>query len=219
FFLGQLFNCMALYRGDVSLVTPIMGVKVVFVSVLAVFLLTDEPTAGVWIGAVLSTAAILLLRGSEHADKARVIPSILLGLLSALFFAGFDILVQRYGTKLGFEELVSRMFTFSFLWSLLLVRKFHHNLNEVSRRTWGWLALGGILHSSQAIILAFVLTTYGQAAKVNIFYSSRAFWSIALVWFIGHWFSNYEKHQGHTVFIRRLIGSCLLGVAIVLASL
>jgi drug/metabolite transporter (DMT)-like permease len=219
FFLGQLFNALAIYRGDVSVVTPIMGTKVVFVSVLAIFFLTDDVSVTVWVGAFLSAAAILLLRGSKPSDKARLLPSILLGLLSALSFAFFDIFVQRFGHELGFKELVSRTFTFSFFWSLLLIPKFHSNLHEVSKKTWTWLMVGGLLHSTQAIMLAFILSNYGQAAKVNIFYSSRSFWSIVLVWFIGHWFSNHEKHQGAEVFVRRLIGACMLGVAVVLATL
>ena len=218
FFLGQLFNALAIYKGDVSVVTPIMGTKVVFVSILAIYFLSDETNPLIWIGVILSAAAIFLFRGSTHAEKKRLLPSILLGLLSAFSFGCFDIFMQQSGHSLGFEDVVARTFTFSFLWSLLLIPRFHSSIQQVTKRTWSWLILGGILHSAQAIMLAYVLSNYGQATRVNIIYGSRAFWSIALVWIIGHWFNNFERKQGRKVFIRRLIASGMLGAAILLAT-
>jgi drug/metabolite transporter (DMT)-like permease len=219
FFLGQLFNALAIHRGEVSVVTPIMSTKVVFVSILAVFFLTDDMTATLWVGALLSTVAILIMRGASHTEKKRLLPSIILGLLSAMSFAGFDISIQRSGLSLGFAEIVSRTFTFAFLWSLLLIPFFKSSIQTVTRQTWTWLIIGGVLHSAQALVLAYVLSNFGNATRVNIVYSSRGFWSIVLVWIIGHWFGNFEKNQGGKVLIRRLIGSSLLGVAIVLATL
>lgn len=218
FFMGQLFNCFAIYKGDVSVVTPIMGIKVVFVGVLGAFLLTDKHSVTVWIGVILSALAILLMRGSNHADKKRLLPSIVLGLISAFSFAGFDISMQRYGSTIGFAETVSRIFSFTFLWSLLLIPLFKSSIQHVSKNTWGWLIAGGMLHNTQAFILAYVLTIFGHATKVNIVYSSRGFWSIVLVWVVGHWFRNDERNQGRSVFIRRILGSSLLGVALILAS-
>ncbi len=219
FFLGQVFNCMAIYKGDVSVVTPIMGIKVVFVGILGSFLLTDEHSATVWLGTILATAAIFLMRGSGKAERKRLLPSIILGLVSALSFAAFDICMQRYGTSLGYAEIVSSIFSMTFVWSLMLIPLFKSPLTFVTKSTWGWLAVGGVLHNINAFILAFVLTTYGQATKVNIVYSSRAFWSILFVWLIGHWFMNEERKQGKKTLILRILGSCLLGAALILASL
>lgn len=218
FFLGQLFNALAIQKGDVSLVTPIMGTKVVFVSILAVFLLTDETSIAVWIGAGLAAAGIFLMRGDSHTERKRLLPSILLGLISAITFGAFDVAMQKYGTGAGYTEITSRTFTFTFFWSLLLIPKWKSSIQKVSRRTWSWLVGGGTLHAGQAMVLAFILTNYGEATRVNIVYSSRAFWSIVLVWIIGHWFSNTERHLGKAVFYRRLAGSSLLFVAIFLAT-
>lgn len=218
FFMGQLLNCLAIHKGDVSVVTPIMGTKVVFVSILAVFFLTDDIGITAWMGALLSAAAILLMRGAGHTERKRLLPSIFLGLASAFSFAVFDIFIQSHGASIGFTDLVSRTFTFAFLWSLLLIPLFKSSIHHVTKTTWTWLIAGGVLHAAQAVILAYVLSTFGNATKVNIVYSSRGFWSIVMVWLVGHWFSNDERHQGKDVFIRRLIGSSLLGAAIVLAT-
>ncbi len=218
FFLGQLFNALAIQKGDVSLVTPIMGTKVVFVSVLAIFFLADDLSITTWIGTLLAAIGILLMRGSNHTERKRLLPSILLGLMSAGSFGAFDILMQKFGSEAGYAEIISRTFSFTFLWSLLLISKWKSSIQKVDRHTWSWLLTGGFLHAGQAMLLAYVLTTFGDATRVNIVYSSRAFWSIVLVWIIGHWFSNNERHLGKAVFSRRLAGSSFLCVAIILAT-
>ena len=96
FFLGQLLNALAIQKGDVSLVTPIMGTKVVFVSILAIFFLPDAMGATVWVGTLLAAMGIMLMRGSNHTERKRLLPSILLGLMSAASFGAFDIVMQKF---------------------------------------------------------------------------------------------------------------------------
>ena len=48
FFLGQILTFAAIRAGDVSLHTPIMGMKAVFVVLLAAFLGTEPVTPALW---------------------------------------------------------------------------------------------------------------------------------------------------------------------------
>jgi type VI protein secretion system component VasK len=38
-----------------------------------------------------------------------------------------------------------------------------------------------------------------------------------LVWVVGHWFSNSEKHVGRSIMTRRLIGALILLAAVYLS--
>ena len=216
FFLGQLFGCLAIHKGDVSLVTPLFGTKTVIVALLASVVFGVAISGTVWVGAVMSAMAILLMRGETHAERARLLPSIYLGLACALFYAFTDVLMQVYGYRIGFHKIMAGTFSFVALWSLVLIPKFSASVSSISKRAWGWLAAGGGLLALQATGMAYVLSVYGKATVVNILYSSRGIWSVVLVWVIGHWFSNYEKKLGRNVMFRRLIGSILLIAAIVL---
>lgn len=218
FFLGQLLNVLAIQKGDVSLVTPILGTKIVFVGVLAIVFLEDEIGILVWTGALLAVLGIFLMRGNTHTERKRLLPSIILGLVSALSYGAFDVAMQKFGSDAGYAQTVSRTFLFTFLWSLLLIPKWKSSEQGIDMNTWYWLLGGGVLQAGQAMAFVYVLTTYGDATRVNVLYSSRAFWSILLVWVIGHWFSNTERHLGKAVFSRRLAGSSLLVVAIILAT-
>jgi len=65
----------------------------------------------------------------------------------------------------------------------------------------------------------FAVGYFGDAAGTNVVYSSRGIWSIALVWFVGHWFANFEKEVGPRTLLMRLVGAMLILSAIVLIFL
>jgi hypothetical protein len=77
---------------------------------------------------------------------------------------------------------------------------------------------GAALLAVQALGLAFALTTYGEATRVNIAYNSRGLWSVMLIWVFGHWFRNTEREAGTQTMLRRLAGASLLVTAIFIAS-
>ena len=101
--------------------------------------------------------------------------------------------------------------------SFLLIPRFHAPLSELSARTWAWLIPGAVLLAAQALGIAFTIMTYGEATLVNILYTSRGVWTVALVWLFGPWFGNAERSQGHSVMARRLLGSALILIAVKLA--
>ena len=68
-----------------------------------------------------------------------------------------------------------------------------------------------------ALGIAFAIMSYGEATLVNILYTSRGIWTIAIVWICGPWFGNTERSHGSKVMIRRLVGSGLILVAVKLA--
>ncbi|MEJ1973580.1 MAG: hypothetical protein WDM96_14305 [Lacunisphaera sp.] len=51
---------------------------------------------------------------------------------------------------------------------------------------------------------------------MNILYSLRGLFSVALIWAVGHWFANEEQHLAPRVFRIRLGGAVLMLAAIVL---
>ena len=217
FFLGQLATCFAIHKGDVSVVTPILGTKPVFIGLISVVVFSQSLSTGLWIAALLSSVAVFLLRGSTHAEKKRLLPSILIGIAGSFSYSISDTLMGVYGAEIGFENLIAVSFSLIGLWSLSLIPFFSSPFSTIPKRSKNWLYLGSAFLALQGAAMAFAVISTGKATTMNILYSSRGIWSILLVWLIGHWFSNQEKHLGAKILIRRLIGSLLLVVAIVLA--
>src|SRR6185437_9934013 len=61
YLLGQLLNYLALQRGDVSVATPVLGVKIILVALFTTLILKQAVPAKLWEAAALSTVAIALL--------------------------------------------------------------------------------------------------------------------------------------------------------------
>ena len=100
FFAGQVFSLLALSTGDVSVATPVLGVKILLVALLTALLIGDPIGARLWTAAALSSAAIALLNiGGAHPHR-RVGTTIVLAALGATAYACFDVL-SRSGRLCG----------------------------------------------------------------------------------------------------------------------
>ncbi|RPI54453.1 MAG: EamA/RhaT family transporter [Acidobacteria bacterium] len=101
FFGGQIFSLLALSTGDVSVATPVLGVKILLVALLTAVLIGDPVGARLWTAAALSTAAIALLNFNPGHSHRRVGTTILLSALGAASYACFDVLVQKWSPAWG----------------------------------------------------------------------------------------------------------------------
>ena len=216
FFLGQIFTFLALRKGDVSVATPLMGSKVLFVAFFSVILLPEAIPLSWWLAAFLTFWSLWLLRVGRPADKKRLWLSIVFAVSSALSFAVCDVLVQRYGEVWGFERFIPLVFGMVALGSFAFIPFFNAPLRKIPRKAWPWLAPGAVLLSFQALGMAYALTNYGSATAVNVVYSLRGIFSVLLVIYIGSYFGNTEGHAGSRVMLRRLISGVLIFLAVIL---
>src|SRR5215207_10046173 len=79
FFTGQVFTFLALSRGDVSVATPVLGTKVIFVAVFAILLAAEPLSASLWIAALLTSVATALLGGGPAQRTAAAGKTLLFG--------------------------------------------------------------------------------------------------------------------------------------------
>lgn len=220
FFAGQLLTMLAMTRGDVSVATPVLGSKVVWVAIFLVVTGTAEVDGRVWVAAGLTLVGIWLLQGGglPH-DRGRVWRTVLFALASALAFSLADVVVQRWANRIGFGlfVLVSSGVTLGL--SFLLWPMFAAPPWRLPRGGGGAMGWGGAILAVQAVSLFVAIGIYEIAAEANVIYSARGMWSVLLVWVVGHWFGNDERRAGRSVMGRRLGGSVLIVAAIVLVAL
>ena len=218
FFLGQIATFVALERGDVSVATPVLGLKIILVAFFSAVLLPDAVPLAWWVAAGLSTGAIVLLnrRPPGAAAGRSMAVSIGAAALAALAFAATDVLVQKWAPGWGIGRYLPVMFGWVAVLSVGLVPVFSAPLHKVERAAWPWLGAGAVLLALQAAGMAVTLGVFGDATAANIVYSSRGLWSVLAVWWVGHWFYNEERHLGGAVLRMRLWGAGLMLAAIVL---
>ena len=90
FFSGQVFSLLALTTGDVSVTTPVLGVKILLVAILTAALIGDPIGSRLWTAAALSSAAIALLNAGGSPPHKRVGTTIGLAALGATGYACFE---------------------------------------------------------------------------------------------------------------------------------
>ncbi len=216
YLLGQLLNFLALQQGDVSVATPVMGLKIILVAVFTTLLLTSGVSVKLWIAAGLSSLAIALLNRSDGTPHHHVGRTILYAGSSATMFAVFDVLVQKWSPTWGLGRFLPVMLGFTALFSFVFVPFFHAPLREIPRASWPWLLGGCGFIGLQSLIFVSTIAAFGGATTANVIYSSRGLWSVVAVWAVGHWFSNREQHLGAGVLRWRLAGALLMMAAIAL---
>ncbi len=213
FFTGQVLTFLALSRGDVSVTTPVLGTKVLFVAAISVALGTERLTGSMWMAALLTTLATALLGFGSRLHRQALGSSFLFGFPAAGAFAFTDVLAQRWAPAWGFGHFAPVLFGTVAILSLGLIPLFPGPLSVVP---WRWAGAGAALLALQAGGVAYSIMVFGSATTTNVVYNSRGVWSVLMVWGIGHWFANHERAQGAAVMGRRFAGSVLLLAAIFL---
>lgn len=217
FFAGQYFTFLALSRGDVSVATPVLGAKVLFVAFLAVLVLGQPLTPSLWIATLMTCVAMALLGGEWRADRARMLSSFLYGGLAAFLFATSDILTQTWVGELGMTHFAPLAFGSMLAYSWLLTPKFSQPLSALPTRALLWTVAGGALLWLQCTGMVLAISLAHEVTRTNILYNTRGIWSVTLVWVVGHWFGNVERSAGPAVMARRLLGAAILLGAVFLA--
>ena len=219
FFLGQVFTFRSLQAGDVSIATPVLGLKIILVALLTTVLLRDQLTPGLWAAAGLSSAAIVLLNLTRSKAHHHVGLTIILAGLAAASYALFDVLVQKFSPAWGAGRFVPVMMGFVALYSVALRFSPDTRGGRTPRAALPWMLAGAACLGVQSLMFVAAVALYGQATVANVLYSSRGLWSVVGVWLIGHWFGNRERHLGPRILLLRLCGAAILLLAVVLVLL
>lgn len=214
---GQIFTLLALTRGDVSVATPMLGLKILLVALLAWLLMGHPLPAAVWSAAALATVAVALLSVTRsRSERRRVGFTAACSLAAAAAYALFDVLVQQWSPVWGIGRFLPITFAWTGVLSLVMIVQFPGPLWQIHRSAWPWLGAGGMLIAAQALVFVSTIASWGHAPAANVVYSSRGLWAVVLVWVFGRALASEERDRGRVVLVSRLLGAMLLTAAIFL---
>ena len=223
FVLGQLFTYLAYQFGDVSVATPVFGVKVLMVAILTSLIAREKVPGVIWAAGAMASAGIILIQwtggsaGSTEKPARRGL-TILIALCAAFSLSLFDVCLQKWakGTWNSFAFLPVMFGTAGILSVIFLPRvDSPRRLKELNATKW---MLGGtLLMATQAMSMCFSLAQFGDAPRINIVYALRGLWGVVLAWLLARTLGTNEALVGRTVMLQRLIGAVLLTSAVLLA--
>ena len=223
FVAGQLCTYLAFQHGDVSVATPIFGVKIVIVAVISSLVAEKRIEPRIWVAAVLGAIGVGVVQasGNTHghgrSSAGRAALTVVLALSAATFLSLFDVGLQKYGRLYGAERLLVTMFVFTGLLSL----GFLPWVDKVSRiRQIGAgrpLVLAALLMATQAVSISYSLGQFGDATRINIVYALRGFWSVLLAWALSRLAASPDMSHSNRTMLLRLAGAVLLMISVVIA--
>ncbi|MCA9247802.1 MAG: EamA family transporter [Planctomycetales bacterium] len=216
FIAGQWLTFFSLERGDVSVATPVMGIKILLVATFVTLLGGQTLDSTLWIAAALATAGIALLNRRSPKVHHHVGMTIATASLAATAFALFDVLVQKWSPAWGLGRFLPTTIGMAGVASFVFLPRARASLRGMRRKARPWLFAGALSVAGQALIFVSTIAYWGQAATANVIYSSRGLWSVLLVWLFGHWLESREKQLGRAILGWRLAGATLMMAAIVL---
>ncbi len=220
FIAGQGFVFLAYHRGDVSVATPVLGVKIIMVALFTTVLIGDKLSWQMWLGAVLSTLAVVLLNVTDRSSRGGPVGlTVLLALGCAVCFALFDALVQKWGPAWGAGRFLPVMMLMVAALSLAAHPFFSKGRLALRGAGGKWLWWGTGLIALQSTIFVGAIVVYQNAAPANVVFSSRGLWTVVLVWLAGHWFHSSEQHMGTRTLRWRLAGAAVMMSAIALVMM
>ncbi len=220
FTVGQWFSFLAIDRGDVSIVAPVLGLKILLVAGIVTAFAGERLRWQLWAAAILASAGIALLnRSGGRATHHAVGRTIVTAGLAAAVFAVFDVLVQLWAPAWGAGRFLPLVMGVSGVLSIAFVPRFRAPLGAIPAPAWPWLLAGSFLLGAQSVAFVSTVARWGQAAPANVLYSSRGLWTVLLVWAVGHWVKSREQQLGGRALSWRLAGAVLMMSAIGLVLL
>jgi drug/metabolite transporter (DMT)-like permease len=220
FVLGQLFTYLAYQFGDVSVATPVFGVKVLMVAALTATLANTPVSNMIWLAGAMASAGVVLIQwspGSTSLERRRQIITILLAMSAAFSLSLFDVGLQKWAGAWNSYAFLPVMFGTAGIASLVFFPKVDsaRRLRE-TKSTW-WMLAGTFLMATQATGMCFSLAEFGDAPRINIVYALRGLWGVILAWLFARQLGTSEASVGRPAMIRRLFGAMLLTAAVLLA--
>lgn len=213
---GLVFTFLAIGRGDVSVATPVFGVKVILVAFLLATVGGETLPRSVWYACLLATLGIGLIQWTGQGKRRHVAFTVLLALGAASSYASFDVLVQRWAPAWGAGRFLPLVYWMVGLLSLGLVPWVQWS----KLREPGVLVLllpGALLIALQAVCIVVTLSVFGDAARVNVVYALRGLWAVVLSWAAAKIWGGSEAQLGPKAWLTRLLGAGFLTAAVILA--
>lgn len=217
---GQVWTLLSLQKGDVSVATPVLGLKIVLVALFSTSLLGQHLGWHLWLAAALATTGVALLSQSgAKKEGGDVRLSIVSAALAALSLAVFDVLVQKWSPIWGLGRFLPVCLGMMAVISLAIIPLCPSPLKALPHPSLRWLNTGSFFFALQSLVFVSSIAYFQQATVSNIVYSSRGLWSLLAVVFLGHLFHSAEQKLSPRIMRWRFSGAVIMFAAIVLARL
>jgi len=214
YLIGLSFTFLAVEKGDVSVATPIFGMKVVGVALLLTVIESTPVRVSIWIAAVLATTGIGMIQWTGQGKRHHVWMTIGFALSAACSFATFDVLVQQWSPSWGAGRFLPAVYWIVGLASLVLIPWVQWSMlrrPEILRM----LIPAAVFVALQSFCIVLALGLFGDAARINVVYALRGLWGVGLAYLAARIWGGSEASLTRSTMVTRFLGAVILTAAVV----
>ncbi len=214
---GNIATFFCAERGEVSLMTPIMGVKILFVLMFSALLLrTHLPLSIIIAGALCCISVFIMSWTKQNGEKSKLIFTIFLALLASTAYAICDVILQKTAHNFDTPAMLSIMTLPIFLSIIPFIPKFFKEAYSTSKNAISLGVLSAIFLVGESYLMFISITGKVGAALCNILFNTRGVIAIILVYILGKQFAKI-KELNKSQAIRRIVGAGLILISIFIA--
>ena len=211
---GNIATFVCAERGEVSLMTPIMGVKILMVILLAHILISESLPSSIILAGIVCCAAVFLMGWQKNSLKsAGAKTTIALAFAACSFYAACDVLLQKFSPNFEKGQLLGLMCSALALSIVPLLPRFFREAARARSRALGLGFMSAALMTGEMFLMVLAITGSVGASLCNILYNTRGVMAVALVYICGAKFESVrELDRGAAA--RRLAGSLMILAAV-----
>ncbi len=215
---GNIATFICAEKGEISLMTPIMGIKILIVIMLArLFLDVELPHALTISGAICCLAIFIMGYSKDSLKSKKLVFTFVLAIIACASYAACDVLMQKYAHNFTRSAMLSLTTIMIPLSIIPLLPRFIREVRvaRISTISIGFASAAFMVIEMYMMFLS--ITGEVGAPLCNILYNTRGLMAIVFIYILGKRFASLRE-LSKTSAMQRAIGATmiLIAVAIVL---
>ena len=214
--IGNIATFVCAERGEVSLMTPIMGIKIMFVILFARILLDANMPHTITIAGAICCIAVFIMGWSKNSLRTKKLGiTLLLSFTACISYAMCDVIMQKYAPNFSRNAMLSLT---SVAMPLSIIPFLPRFFKDISRSRKTTLAIGGMSAGFMIMEMYLMfLSIVGDvgAALCNILYNTRGIMSVVLMFVVGKFVVDMKELSKASA-LQRIVGATMILIAVII---
>ena len=215
FAIGNWATFLCSHKGEVSLMTPIMGIKILLGILFLHIIVGGETPKSLIFAGLLCCAAVFIMgySKSDTTPRGKRLWTYALAAIACISYAMCDVLFQKFSGNFDGMIILSINNIVLAILSVPYIKTLCRDFRNTDKKTLLLGAFSAILMTAEAVLMVIAIIGEVGAGLCNILYNTRGIMSVLLILAAGHINPSLrELNKAST--LRRLTGSAMIMLAV-----
>ena len=214
--IGNIATFVCAERGEVSLMTPIMGIKIMFVILFARILLDTNMPHTITIAGAICCLAVFIMGWSKNSLRTKKLGiTLLLSFTACISYAMCDVIMQKYAPNFSRNAMLSLTSVAMPLSIIPFLPRFFKDVSHSSKATLAISGMSAGLMIMEMYLMFLSIVGDVGAALCNILYNTRGIMSVVLMFVVGKFVVDMKELSKASA-LQRIVGATMILIAVII---